>query len=124
MKRDPRSSSRIRRLTPRQRKKLRVGEFQEYCFDVELEFRNPIGDEPYSVFIDAFFGFLEQRGMLGGGFGGREPIGKADGVIAMIGRGSPTEQNRDAVVQWLRTRPEIADARALDCKDAWHGYSF
>ena len=124
MKRDPRSSSRMRRLTPRQRKKLWVGEFQEHCFDVELAFRNPMSDEPHSDFIDEFFGFLEQRGMLGGGFGGREPIDKTDGVISMIGRGSPTEQDREAVVQWLRTRPEIADARALDFKDAWHGYSF
>jgi len=124
MKRDPRSSSRMRRLTPRQRKKLRVGEFQEHCFDVEIVFRSPIDDAPHSAFIDDFFSFLEQRGMLGGGFGGREPIARTDGVVAMIGRGSPSEQDREAVAQWLRSRAEIADARALDFKDAWHGYDF
>jgi len=124
MKRDPRSSSRMRRLTGRQRKKLRVGQFQEHCFDVELVFGTPLSDEARSVFVIDFLGFLEERAMLGGGFGGRAPVSKADGVVAMIGRGSPTEQDREAVVGWLRTRPEVAEARALDFRDAWHGYNF
>ena len=124
MKRDPRSSSRMRRLTPRQRKKLHVGEFQEHSFDVEIEFRSPLGDAPHSAFIDDFFGFLEQKNMLGGGFGGNQKTGKTDGVIVMIGRGSPTEQDREAVVQWLRSRSEVSNARALDFKDAWHDHWF
>ncbi|MDN4054191.1 50S ribosome-binding protein YggL [Massilia sp. YIM B02763] len=124
MRRDPRSTSRIRRLTPRQRKKLRVGEFQEHCFDVELVFHAPMRGEPYHDFINDFFGFLEQRGLLGGGFGGKEPFSETEGVIARIERGSPNEEDREAVVQWLRARQEVVDARAKDFKDAWHGYGF
>jgi uncharacterized protein YggL (DUF469 family) len=124
MKRDHRSTSRMRRLNPRQRKKLRVGEFKEHCFDVELVFHAPMRGEPYHDFINDFFGFLEQRGLLGGGFGGREPFSGTEGVIANIARGSPGEEDREAVVQWLRARPEIVDARAKEFKDAWHGYSF
>lgn len=124
MKRDPRSTSRIRRLKPRQRKKLRVGEFQEHCFDVELVFHAPMRGEPYHDFINDFFGFLEQRGLLGGGFGGKEPFSETEGVIARIERGSPDEQDREAVVTWLRARQEVVDARAKDFKDAWHGYGF
>lgn len=124
MKRDPRSTSRIRRLTPRQRKKLRVGEFQEHCFDVELVFHAPMRGEPYHDFINDFFGFLEQRSLLGGGFGGKEPFSETEGVIARIERGSPNEEDREAVVQWLRARQEVVDARAKDFKDAWHGYGF
>ena len=60
MKRDPRSTSRMRRLKPRQRKKLRVGEFQEHCFDVELVFHSPMRGEPYHEFINDFFGALDQ----------------------------------------------------------------
>jgi uncharacterized protein YggL (DUF469 family) len=123
MKRDPRSTSRMRRLNPRQRKKLRVGEFKEHCFDIELVFHSPMRGEPYHDFINDFFGFLEQRGLLGGGFGGKEPFSETEGVIANIDRGSPTEEDREAVVTWLRARPEVTDARARDFKDAWHGYN-
>lgn len=124
MKRDPRSTSRMRRLNARQRKKLRVGEFQEHCFDVELVFHNPMRGEPYHDFINDFFGALEERGLLGGGFGGREPFSETEGVVARIERGSPSEADREAVIAWLRARPEVVDARAKDFKDAWHGYGF
>jgi uncharacterized protein YggL (DUF469 family) len=124
MKRDPRSTSRMRRLNPRQRKKLRVGEFQEHCFDVELVFHNPMRGEPYHDFVNDFFGALEERGLLGGGFGGREPFSETEGVVARIERGSPSEADREAVIAWLRARPEVVDARAKDFKDAWHGYGF
>ncbi|MCS0583338.1 YggL family protein [Massilia pinisoli] len=124
MKRDPRSTSRMRRLNARQRKKLRVGEFQEHCFDVELVFHSPMRGEPYHDFIHDFFGALEERGLLGGGFGGLEPFSETEGVVARIERGSPSEADREAVIAWLRARPEVVDARALDFKDAWHGYSF
>ncbi len=123
MKRDHRSTSRMRRLNSRQRKKLRVGEFKEHCFDIELVFNSPMRGEPYHDFINDFFGFLEQRGLLGGGFGGKEPFSETEGVVANIDRGSPTEEDREAVVQWLRGRPEVVDARAMDFKDAWHGYN-
>jgi hypothetical protein len=43
----------------RQRKKLRVGEFKEHCFDIELVFHSPMRGEPYHDFINDFFGFLE-----------------------------------------------------------------
>jgi uncharacterized protein YggL (DUF469 family) len=122
MKRDPRSTSRMRRLNPRQRKKLRVGAFQEHNFGVELVFHAPMRGEPYHDFINDFFGFLESRGLLGGGFGGKEPFSETEGVVARIERGSPTEEDREAVIAWLRVRPEITDARGQDFRDAWHGY--
>jgi uncharacterized protein YggL (DUF469 family) len=124
MKRDPRSNTRLKRLKPRQRKKLRVGEFTEHSFDVELVFHNPMRGEPYHDFINDFFGFLEERALLGGGFGGKEPFSETEGVIARIERGSPSEEDREAVIGWLRARPEVVDARAQDFKDAWHGFGF
>jgi uncharacterized protein YggL (DUF469 family) len=45
-------------------------------------------------------------------------------VIARIERGSPSEEDREAVIAWLRARPEVVDARAQDFKDAWHGFGF
>ena len=121
MKRDARSTARVRRLNQRQRKKLRVGEFTEYVFDVELTFSQPINDAAHSALIDDLFGFIEERGMIGGGFGGRFPLTETSGVITAIERGSPSEDDREAVAQWLRARPEVADVRVLALVDGWHG---
>lgn len=122
MKRDVRSSSCLRRLNQRQRKKLRVAEFTEYDFDVEIRFKQPIDGEQYNSLIDDLFGFLEQRGLLGGAFGGHMPLAETSGVIATIERGSPSEEDREAVGRWLRARAEVADIRVLELKDGWHGY--
>ena len=122
MKRDARSTRCVRRLNQRQRKKMRVGEFTEYVFDVELTFREPIEGKQYGSFIVGLFGFFEQRGLLGGGFGGHRPLTATSGVITTMERGSPTEEDREAVAQWLRARPEVADVRVLEMTDGWHGY--
>lgn len=123
MKRDARSTRSLRQMNQRQRKKRRVGEFTEYVFDVEMTFAESIDGARYDSFIDDLFGFIEQRGLLGGGFKGRMPLTSTDGVITTMERGSPTEEDREAVAQWLRARPEVADVRVLALTDAWHGYS-
>lgn len=121
MKRDARSTARVRRLNQRQRKKLRVGEFTEYVFDVELTFRELIDDDAHSALIDDLFGFIEERGMIGGGFGGRFPLTETSGVITAMERGSPSEDDREAVAQWLRARPEVANVSVHALVDGWHG---
>jgi uncharacterized protein YggL (DUF469 family) len=121
MKRDARSTARVRRLNQRQRKKLRVGEFTEYVFDVELIFRESVDEDAHSALIDDLFGFIEERGMIGGGFGGRFPLTATSGVITTLERGSPGEDDREAVEQWLRARPEVADVRVHALIDGWHG---
>jgi uncharacterized protein YggL (DUF469 family) len=123
MKRDARSTRCVRRLNERQRKKLRVGEFTEYVFDVELTFLEPLNEDSHDSFIDDMFEFLEQRAMLGGGFGGSFPLAETSGVITAMGRGSPTEEDREAVAQWSRARAEVSSARVLEFKDAWYGYT-
>jgi uncharacterized protein YggL (DUF469 family) len=122
MKKDARSTSRLRRLNSRQRKKLRVGEFKENSFDVEFVFRAPVRDVAHSAFIDEFFGFLEARGLMGGGFASSEPFTDVEGVIVRIGRGSPTEEDREAVVGWLRAHRDVVDARVNEFRDAWHDH--
>ena len=122
MKRDVRSTSCVRRLNQRQRKKLRVAEFTENIFDVEIRFAQALDGEPYGHFIDDLFDFLEQRGLLGGTFGGRMPLTETSGVITTIERGSPTEEDREAVGQWLCARVEVAEIRVLELTDGWHGY--
>jgi uncharacterized protein YggL (DUF469 family) len=121
-KKNPGSAGRIKRLKARQRKKLRVGEFKELGFEIDLVFDMPMDGEPYEDFIDALFLFLESRDLLAGGFGGRMPLLETGGYVARTGRGSASEDDAAAVVEWLRARPEVRDARAGQLLDAWYGY--
>jgi len=59
--------------------------------------------------------------LLGGGFGGRFPLTATSGVITTLERGSPGEDDREAVEQWLRARSELADVRLHALVDGWHG---
>jgi uncharacterized protein YggL (DUF469 family) len=120
---DPRGAGRVRRLKTRQRKKQRVGEFQELSFEVDLVFHAPMNGEPYDDFLNAFARFLESRNLLAGGFGGPLPLVETGGVVARTERGSVTEDDAQAVVTWLRARPDVVDAKASHLFDAWYGYT-
>jgi uncharacterized protein YggL (DUF469 family) len=122
MKKNPCSARRVKRLKPRQRKKQRVGEFQELSFEADVVFRAPMQGEPYDDFLAAFSRFLESRGLLAGGFGGAMPLEATSGIVARAERGSATEEDAAAVIAWLRARPELKDAKASHLFDAWYGY--
>lgn len=116
------SARRLRRLNRRQRKKLHVGEFQELVFDVRMAFRQPLDEATHSTLLDAFIAMIETRGLIVGGLGGRLPLTRTDGVIAARGRGSPTEADRQAVLDWLTKRPEVERAVAGEFVDGWYGW--
>jgi uncharacterized protein YggL (DUF469 family) len=122
MKKNPCANCRVRRMSPRQRKKQRVAEFKELSFDVDLVFSSPTDGEPYDDFINGFSDFLEGRGLLAGGFGGTMPLLETGGIVARADRGSAGEEDIAAVIEWLRARPEVKDARASHLFDAWYGY--
>lgn len=116
------SARSVRRLNRRQRKKLRVGEFQELVFEVRVQFRQSIGDAAYDDFLDGFIELIESRQLAVGGMGGQLPLLESDGVVSAWGRGSPTEADMAAVVDWLQQRPEVASAEAGDLVDGWYGW--
>lgn len=114
------SAPAIRRLNRRQRKKLRVGEFQEHVFDVRMQFHQPLVDAALDVFLDGFIAFAEARRLVVGGLGGALPLSETEAVVSTAGRGSPSESDRHAVLDWLRQRPEVAGAEAGDFIDGWY----
>jgi hypothetical protein len=116
----PISNTRIRRLNRRQRKKLRVGEFQEFIFQLDATFKFAMDAPAYDAFIDAFTGFADAKGLSVWGMGGRLPITQTDAWIQKSGRGSPAQTDRDALVTWLLERPDVATAVAGDFVDGWH----
>ena len=96
------SARKLRRLNRRQRKKLRVGEFQEFVFEVRIQFRQHMDDVAHDVFLEGFIDLIESRRLAVGGMGGQLPLLETDGVVSACGRGSPTEEDRAAVVNWLQ----------------------
>ncbi len=110
------SKPRKRRL----RKKLRVGEFQELGFEVEIRFAP--GDEP--AFDDALYvwiDFVESRDWSFGG-GGSVEGRKLDGFIAKDGRGTLTEADRAAAEGWLKEASWVEGFQVGPLRDAWHGW--
>lgn len=90
-------------------------------FEAKVRFQQPLDDAAYDPFMDAFTDFAEPRHLIIAGFGGQLPLRETDGVVASQGRGSPTEEDRQAVLEWLRARPEVAQAEVEGFIDAWHG---
>lgn len=116
------SAGKLRRLNRRQRKKLRVGEFRECVFEVRMVFRLPLEETAHTELLDAFIAMIESRGLVVGGLGGRLPLTRTDGVIAARGRGSPSEADRQAVLEWLTKRSEVERVDAGELVDGWYGW--
>lgn len=114
------SARKFRRLNRRQRKKIRVGEFQELVFEVRVQFHQPMDDEAHDAFLDGFIEIIESRHLAVGGMGGQLPLKETGGVVSAWGRGSPTEADRAAVEDWLRQRPEVASAYVGALVDGWY----
>lgn len=117
------STRKLTSLNRRQRKKLRVGEFQEFVFEVQIYFNRALDEVTFDSFLDDFIEFIECRCLNLGGFGGRLPIRETDGIISTWGRGSTTDEDRRAVQGWLMQYPEVANANTGALIDGWYGYS-
>lgn len=117
------TAERLKRLNRRQRKKLRVGEFQELVFVVRVAFRRALDELAYAPLLDAFIDLIESRRLMVGGMGGRLPLLETDGVVSASGRGSPSEDDRQVILNWLTNRPEVASAESGELVDGWYGWA-
>ena len=115
------SAEQLRRLNRRQRKKHRVGEFQEFLFEVRVTFRQPLDEPAYDPVIDDFIEMIESRQLVVGGMGGTLPLASTDGMVSAARRGSPTQDDPSAVVTWLQQRAEVAGAEVGEFVDGWYG---
>jgi uncharacterized protein YggL (DUF469 family) len=113
------SARKLARLNRRQRKKLRVGEFQELVFEVSIRFGQPMEGTRLDAFVDGFIDLIESRRLAAGGGGGGL---KAEWVVSTWSRGSTTEEDRRAVLDWLLPHPEVVDAKASALIDGWYGW--
>jgi uncharacterized protein YggL (DUF469 family) len=112
------SAQKLARLNRRQRKKLRVGEFQELAFEVTIRFHQPMEDPQLDAFMDSFIDLMESRRLAVGGGGSRMGT---KWFVSTWDRGSTTEEDRQTVLDWRLRHPEVADAQAGAFVDGWYG---
>ncbi|AHG92877.1 protein of unknown function DUF469 (plasmid) [Gemmatirosa kalamazoonensis] len=104
-------------MNKRQRKKYRLGEFQELGF--ELGFCTPAdwSDDEQLDFWDAAIAQIEALGLaIGGGTGTCWDVY----VSSLAERGTVSPAQRDALLDWLAAQPGVSDVRAGPLEDAWH----
>lgn len=107
------TKSRSKRL----RKKLHIGEFTEYGFNVNFEMNKPVTDEEIESFLDFFLeDVIEKNGLIyGGGFGVT-----FEGFIILEKPGSATEEHRQLINTWLESKKEIKKFHTGKLVNAWH----
>jgi len=102
----------------RLRKKLHVGEFQELGFEVRFQVVDSLSGDAFDAVMDAFISqAIEAHGLLCGG-GGRNPEWNV--FVTREGRGSVTEEHRQAIETWLAARLEINAMQIGPLVDAWY----
>lgn len=106
-------------MRKRLRKKRRLGEFREYCFEVSLVLKPRLEESAFHAFVDEFLEGIESRNLQFGGGGSRERL---SGVVEASGRRSPTSEDRLWVKEWLSAHPLVDSVTIGEFRDAWHGW--
>ena len=99
-----------------------MGEFQERVFEFSIRFQQPMEDAELDAFLDDFIDLIEPRRLIVSGLGGRLPLLETDGIVSALERGSPTEEDRQFILDWLRQRTDVATAEAGKWLDGWYGW--
>jgi uncharacterized protein YggL (DUF469 family) len=101
-----------RKRSRRLRKKLRVGEFQEFGFDVKVVLANTMTDEQEMAFIDDLIvQVIDPKALVFAGW-------VRGGFIAPF-KGTATDQDREDVRAWFKSRPEVTEVEVGELRDAW-----
>jgi uncharacterized protein len=106
------------KLKRRLRKKLRVGEFREFGFQVEVTFKPNLDKADSDKFYTDFIGLIEANKFFFGG--GSCPESLRGFITASENYQSPTEAQREKIKKWLESRHEIADCEVGKLVDAWY----
>lgn len=98
----------------RQRKKLHVGEFQEFGFEYRASLKQELSSDAEAQFIHRLLDeVIEARDLALSGW-------LESGFVCRFGPGSVTEEDRQALKEWMLAQAEIASAEVGVLKDAWY----
>jgi uncharacterized protein len=101
----------------RQRKKLHLGEFQEFGFTATAKITPGLNAEQRDALLDAFLAFIEAEGMMTAA-STNEAFDAY--LISSAVRGSTTENHRRLVREWLASRPDLAEVQVGELSDVWY----
>jgi uncharacterized protein YggL (DUF469 family) len=108
-------------MRKRLRKKKRVGEFKELCFEVRADLAPGLDDSELFAFLGRLIPVVEARQLMFGGGAGRDD--KLDVVVSRDGRGSATEADRAIVAVFLEHDPAVASPVVGPLRDAWYDWA-
>ncbi|MDK2124063.1 50S ribosome-binding protein YggL [Parachitinimonas caeni] len=110
------SNTRTHRLNPRQRKKYRLGEFQELGFILTGTFKASLEHEAFEAYVDEMLAEATRLGVqCGGSFG----LDEFECLIAPF-KGSVTEEQRAALTAFVSQHALVASCEATALIDAWY----
>ena len=104
-------------MRKRLRKKLRLGEFQEFGLELRFRLDPALSDDDVDRFTDSFIlQGIEANDLMCGGGCGRE----WDVFVTRARQGSLTSEQVAAVRAWLEGHPSVRDVRLGELQDAWY----
>ncbi|AGH82504.1 hypothetical protein PCNPT3_12840 [Psychromonas sp. CNPT3] len=110
-------------ITPKRnrrlRKKLYVGEFTIYGFEASMSFSD-IDEDILDTFLDEMVDFVEARNLLISFGGGTDALNAF--VCSSDRYGSASDDDRDALSTWLKTKSFIKDIDIDALVDANYAY--
>ena len=107
-------------MKKRLRKKKRIGEFQEFGFNIGFRFSSKLNIETRDNFIDRFLEKAIERNSLV--FAGAGDCFEWNGFVALDKiRGSAINSHREVIDQWLIQESDILEYYVAPLIDAWYG---
>jgi len=104
-------------MNKRQRKKHRLGEFQQLGFELRFGTPQDWTDAEQNAFWDECIARVESLGLaVGGGAGVTWDVF----VTALRDRGSVTSEQRASLLAWLAAHPGVSQIEAGSLEDAWY----
>ena len=104
-------------MKKRMRKKLYLGEFQEFGFEVQFRLPADLSEPDQEKFFDTFMDeAIERHGLMCGGGCGTD----WDIFVTLADRGSATEKHRKLVEDWLGNSPLVSEVRIGPLVDSWN----
>lgn len=117
---NPNSKQRLKRLSPRQRKKMKVGEFTELGFSLLVTLKPQLAADAQDALLDAWLEAVDAQGVSFGGHFGGDEVQRFEGIVFPVGRTKVTEEMRASLVAWLNARDEVDAVDADELADLWN----
>jgi hypothetical protein len=106
------------KLKRRLRKKFHLGEFQQFGFEVLVNFKEGTDDIQFDKFWHDFIAEIENNRLMCGGGGDYNSWQVF--VTSQRKYASPTTEKRDKIKIWLEKRDEVINYIVGNFPDAWN----